>query len=172
MTYQDKISLIQDSQAQLENGGSWADFQGQLAAIPDLYPKDVANTTNKVLGALEAKYEARIDEQLNDTGEAAPIGNLHPETFNRLVDSRKKTIQNRLSRRISNELMKGARPEQVAAHNAHPLLTKEVLESAVKNANTRVLAQQESDGEGSGSWAIWLVVSIIIIVIKIMLRSS
>jgi len=49
MTYQDKVAVIDNGRASLENGASWDDFQAQLVSLPDFYQKDIDATGVKVM---------------------------------------------------------------------------------------------------------------------------
>ena len=168
MTYQDKLDLIKSSQATLENGGSWTEFQTNLAAVPDFYPKDITNTSNKVITALEARFGDQIDEQLNDTGEVAPLPGLHPSVQDKLVNTRKKLLTGRLSRKLANRIMQGEDPKLVIAQNGHPLMTQKVIEAAVAQANHR--REAKADAGGSGGAAGWVIAVIVVFIIRLVLR--
>jgi len=117
MTYQEKVSLIEEGRQSLEAGTSWNEFQAKLVSLPDFYQKDIDATGNKVVAALEAVYGDQIDEQLAQDGTFPQIENLDQTVIDKLGVRRKKNIENRLKNKITNGILRGENPKAVLANN-------------------------------------------------------
>lgn len=167
MTYQDKVAAIDNGRASLENGTSWGEFQAQLISLPDFYQKDVDATGVKVINALEAKYADLIETQLAETGTVAPIESLHESVQTKLIDRKTAEVRNRLSTKITNQILRGGDPKTVLLQNNHPLLTKSLAQTAIDNVQRRVNATKEETSGGSMS-VIWAVIAVILFIIKLM----
>lgn len=167
MTYQEKVALIEEGRQNLESGTSWNEFQAKLVSLPDFYQKDIDATGNKVVAALEAVYGNQIDTQLAQDGTFPVITNLHETVVGKLGERRKKDIENRLSNKITNGILRGENPKAVLAKNAHPLLTKSLAQTAIDNVQRRNVEKKEGSYGGIGVGVV-----IILIIIRIILRMA
>ncbi len=167
MTYQEKVSLIEEGRQSLEAGTSWNEFQAKLVSLPDFYQKDIDATGNKVVAALEAVYGDQIDEQLAQDGTFPQIENLDQTVIDKLGVRRKKNIENRLKNKITNGILRGENPKAVLANNTHPLLTKSLAQTAIDNVQRRNVQKKEGSYGGIG-----IAVVIILIILRIILRMA
>jgi len=163
MTYQDKVAVIDNGRASLENGASWDDFQAQLVSLPDFYQKDIDATGVKVM----TKFGDNIDTQLAESGTVAPIAGLHESVQAKLVDRKTTEIRNQLSNKITNQILRGGDPKTVLLQNHHPLLTKSVAQKAIDNVQRRTAVATEEESGGSMG-VIWGVIAVILFIIKLL----
>jgi len=119
------------------------------------------------MNALEAKFGGTIDTQLADSGTVAPIEGLHESVQAKLVDRKTTEVRNRLSSKITNQILRGGDPKAVLLQNNHPLLTKSVAQKAIDNVQRRTAgAAQEESG---GSWGVlWGIIAVILFIIKVL----
>jgi hypothetical protein len=165
MTYQEKVSLIEEGRQRLEAGASWNEFQASLVSLPHLYQKDIDFISKKAISAIEASYCDLIDDQLAVDGIVPEIPNLHQTIVYVLGDERKRVVKNRLKAKIANGILGGEQPKAVLAENAHPLLTKSLAQTAINNVKRRNVEKKEDNYATIG-----MVITGILVVLRMVFR--
>ncbi|MFK8161162.1 MAG: hypothetical protein AB8H12_01755 [Lewinella sp.] len=142
MNYQEKLALIDEGKDALAAGMAWEAWEARLTAS-GLYQNDINTNGIKVISAVDETYGDAIQEEMMATGTAIKPENLHDSVFEKIVERRKKQVQAKLSRIISQQILDGGEPEVVLAQNAHPLLDGSVLRSAIRKTNAEAEVRQE-----------------------------